>query len=157
MKNIILVLGLLSFFAIFSNCEVKKDFNQQTGLVEVDSIIVNYGIGLTRRISKYNDSVFCIRDFTESQILSIDIKDERLFEQFRDSIGLSSNQKIGIHIFAFRCGGCHNHRDEKLVDYLRKHKKLNLLLQDKNHKNKLIDTLSLDNLKYITDYLSPAQ
>jgi hypothetical protein len=153
MKNKISTYVFLSFFMFYYNCEIKKDVNIKSGLTEIDSNFTIDSIELTRRISKYNDSTFCIREFTESQTISIDIKNNHLFEQFRDSIGLQSNRVIGLQIFGFRCAGCHDFKDNRLIELSKKTNDLNLVLSNGNHKNKLIDTLSSNNIRFIKDYL----
>lgn len=153
MKTKILIIGSLSFLFSLCNYEVKKEINIQSGLIQIDSILAIDSIRFTKRISKFNDSVFCIRDFTESQTISIEIKDNQLFERFRDSIGLQSNRVTGLQIFGFRCAGCHDFRDNRLTELSKKSNGLNSFLQSESHKNKLIDTLSSDNLRFIKDYL----
>jgi len=139
---------IFSFNYFCSNS--PKNLSKALIFRESDSIFVKDSVKYTNQVFWYGDSIISTNHYSFEQLVSIQIFNRRLFEMYRDSMGLQSNRLIGFQIFAFRCSNCHDFRDWSVVKFA---DRIDFVPFIKTHLTLSKDTLNLDEINFIKDYL----
>ena len=143
--------GLLFFnFSCESNNQIKRDKH----IITIYSTYTVDNVRFIQKKFKYGDSIICVSHSTDVQLLSIKIADNNLFKRFRDTMDFQSDRLIGLQIFGYHCGYCHDSRSEKVVSLFQEDAEFKFLLLDKNHKKSPENALNSDEIYFIRSYLN---
>lgn len=153
MKKVLFICFYTLIFIVNINCNPHSEFkrNGTPNFYKLDSVYTIDSIKYTKQIYKIGDSIISINIYSFNQLISIQIRDKRLFEIYRDSMELQSNRIIGSQLYGFSCMGCHDARNEKILNYS---DSTNFIPFVRTHLETLkMDTLNQDEIVFIKDYL----
>gem|GEM_PF-1622195 len=153
MKKVLFICFHIFIFIFNMNCDSHSEIKSKGTpvLIKLDSVYTIDSIRYTKQIYKIGDSIISVNVYSFYQLISIQIRDKRLFEIYRDSMELQSNRIIGSQLYGFSCMGCHDARNEKILNYS---DSTNFIPFVRTHLETLkMDTLNNDEIVFIKDYL----